>query len=181
MSERILKALMQLFAIIARVDENLDDEGPVTSGEGRKIVEAFLSQELSSAAVQEYLSIFDEFLITFQGSSKKKDGKRKKTSVHSVKVLRICTQINEELAQRQKIIVLVRILEFINANDRVDEQELEFAQTVADTFNVSMDEYNEIKEFVEAPMDRILDHEDMLYVTANEKENFEKAKHMGPY
>ena len=169
---------MQLFAIIARVDENLDEEGPVTSGEGRKIVEAFLSQELGTAAVQEYLSIFDEFLITFQGSSKKKDGKRKKTSVHSVKVLRICTQINEELAQRQKIIVLVRILEFINANDRVDEQELEFAQTVADTFNVSMDEYNEIKEFVEAPMDRILDHEDMLYVTANENEKFEKAKHI---
>jgi len=33
MSERILKALMQLFAIIVRVDENLDQEGPVTSGE----------------------------------------------------------------------------------------------------------------------------------------------------
>jgi hypothetical protein len=123
MSERILKALMQLFAIIARVDENVDSEGPVTSGQGRKIVESFLNQELSQSAVQEYLDIFDEFLIAFQGNSKKKDGKRKKTSVHSVKVLRICTQINEELAQRQKIIVLVRILEFINANQSVDEQE----------------------------------------------------------
>ena len=178
MSERILKALMQLFAIIARVDENIDSQEPVTSGEGRKIVEAFLSQELSSAAVEEYLSIFDEFLITFQGGSKKKDGKRKKTSVHSVKVLRICTQINEELAQRQKIIVLVRILEFINANERIDEQELEFAQTVADTFNVSMDEYNRIKEFVEAPLDTIVDHPNMLYVTPYKQEDFKEAKHI---
>lgn len=178
MSERILKALMQLFAIIARVDEEIDSPEPSTSGEGRKIVEAFLSQELSSAAVHEYLDIFDEFLISFQGGSKKKDGKRKKTSVHSVKVLRICTQINEELAQRQKIIVLVRILEFINANEIVDDQELEFAQTVADTFNVSMDEYNKIKEFVEAPMQQILDDENMLYVTANKEENFEHAKHI---
>ncbi|MFT4600546.1 MAG: ABC-type multidrug transport system ATPase subunit [Arenicella sp.] len=178
MSERILKALMQLFAIIARVDENLDSQEQVTSGEGRKIVGAFLGQELSSAAVQEYLSIFDEYLIQFQGSSKKKDGKRKKTSVHSVKVLRICTQINEELAQRQKIIVLVRILEFINANDVVDDQELEFAQTVADTFNVSMEEYNKIKEFVESPISKILDHEDMLYVTSNEKESFSASKHI---
>ena len=113
MSERILKALMQLFAIIARVDEDIDNDCPVTSEQGRKIVESFLSQELSQSDVQEYLDVFDEFLIGFQGSSKKKDGKRKKTSVHSVKVLRICTQINEELTQRQKIIVLVRILEFI--------------------------------------------------------------------
>jgi ABC-type multidrug transport system ATPase subunit len=178
MSERILKALMQLFAIIARVDEEIDSQEPSTSGEGRKIVEAFLSQELSQAAVQEYLDIFDEFLISFQGGSKKKDGKRKKTSVHSVKVLRICTQINEELAQRQKIIVLVRILEFINANEIVDDQELEFAQTVADTFNVSMEEYNKIKEFVEAPLGQILDHENMLYVTANEKEDYKEAKHI---
>jgi ABC-type multidrug transport system ATPase subunit len=178
MSERILKALMQLFAIIARVDEEIDSQDPSTSGEGRKIVEAFLSQELSQAAVQEYLDIFDEFLISFQGGSKKKDGKRKKTSVHSVKVLRICTQINEELAQRQKIIVLVRILEFINANEIVDDQELEFAQTVADTFNVSMEEYNKIKEFVEAPLGQILDHENMLYVTANEKEDYKEAKHI---
>ncbi|MEZ4923844.1 MAG: hypothetical protein R2780_11780, partial [Crocinitomicaceae bacterium] len=83
MSERILKALMQLFAIIARVDEEIDSQEPTTSGEGRKIVESFLSQELSSAAVHEYLDLFDEFLISFQGGSKKKDGKRKKTSVHS--------------------------------------------------------------------------------------------------
>ncbi|MBD3637600.1 MAG: ATP-binding cassette domain-containing protein [Crocinitomicaceae bacterium] len=178
MSERILKALMQLFAIIARVDENIDSEEPVTSGEGRKIVESFLSQELSQTAVDEYLKIFDDFLISFQGGSKKKDGKRKKTSVHSVKVLRICTQINEELAQRQKIIVLVRILEFINANEIVDAQEMEFAQTVADTFNVSMDEYNRIREFVEAKLDHIIDHEDMLYVTPYKQEDFKHAKHI---
>ena len=59
MSERILKALMQLFAIIARVDEEIDSTAPVTSGAGRNIVEAFLRQELGSAAVQEYLNLFD--------------------------------------------------------------------------------------------------------------------------
>lgn len=169
---------MQLFAIIARVDENIDSEEPVTTGAGRKIVESFLSQELSQAQVQTYLEIFDEFLIQFQGGKKKKDGKRKKTSVHSVKVLRICTQINEELAQRQKIIVLVRILEFINANEVIDDQELEFAQTVADTFNVSMDEYHRIRDFVEAKIDRVIDHEDMLYVTAYKQEEFKEAKHI---
>lgn len=178
MSQRILKALMQLFAIIARVDEEIDVNNPITKGNGRKIVQAFLSQELGSATVEEYLKVFDEYLIAYQGKSTKKDGRRKKTSVHSVKVLRICTQINEELTQSQKMIVLVRILEFINANEFVAEQEREFAQTVADTFNVSMEEYNEIKDFVEAPIDRVIDASQMLYITGNEKENYKEAKHI---
>ncbi|MFT5819438.1 MAG: ABC-type multidrug transport system ATPase subunit [Crocinitomix sp.] len=178
MSQRILKALMQLFAIIARVDEEIDILNPVTQGAGRNIVQSFLNQELGSAAVEEYLKLFDEFLIAYQGKSTKKDGRRKKTSVHSVKVLRICTQINEELTQRQKMIVLVRILEFINANEVVNDQELEFAATVADTFNVSMDEYKEIKSFVEAPIESIIDDNNLLYVTSKKDEGFENAKHI---
>lgn len=169
---------MQLFAIIARVDEEIDSQAPVTTGAGRNIVEAFLSQELGAAAVEEYLKLFDEFLISYQGSSTKKDGKRKKTSVHSVKVLRICTQINEELAQRQKIIVLFRILEFINANEIVDEQELEFAQTVADTFNVSMEEYHMIRDFVESGIQKRIDNSDMLYVSNIKHEDLKEAKHI---
>jgi ABC-type multidrug transport system ATPase subunit len=92
--------------------------------------------------------------------------------------LRICTQINEELTQRQKMIVLVRILEFINANEIVNDQELEFAATVADTFNVSMEEYNEIRSFVEAPIERIIDETNLLYITSNKEESFKKAKHI---
>ena len=50
MSERILKALMQLFAIIAQVDE-LNDAGnenqKIKSSKGRRIIESFLRAELS--------------------------------------------------------------------------------------------------------------------------------------
>jgi hypothetical protein len=51
---------------------------------------------------------------------------RKRTSLNSVKVLKICTQVNEELNQRQKFVVLVHLLEFISANDEVSEQEADF-------------------------------------------------------
>jgi hypothetical protein len=178
MSERILKALMQLFAIIARVDEQVDVEAPVTKGAGRKIVEELLWQELNSVDVQEYLNFFDEFLLSYQGKSKKKDGKRKRTSVHSVKVLRICTQINKELAQRQKIIVLFRILEFIGANEIVHPQELEFAETVADTFNISLEEYKEIQLFVQNDISISKDAENLLYITNNKEFKSSKSKHI---
>jgi hypothetical protein len=76
------------------------------------------------------------------------------------------------------MIVLVRILEFINANESVAEQELEFAQTVADTFNLSMEEYNEIKDFVETPLGKVIDDSNLLYITGNQVENFVHAKHI---
>ena len=47
---------------------------------------------------------------------KEKDSQAKKKILNSVKVLRICTQINAELEQRQKVIVLVEVLEFIFAD-----------------------------------------------------------------
>ena len=141
MSERILKALMQLFSIVADAED--------ISGKSRKIVESFLTQQLNQELVEEYLKLFDEFL---EAKTRKADGKKKKkrTSVNSVKVLLICTQINEELAQKQKIIVLIRLLEFIFAGEDTSEQELEFVTTVAETFNIPEDEYELCKQFVES-------------------------------
>jgi ABC-type multidrug transport system ATPase subunit len=141
MSERILKALMQLFAIIAKVEDNdIGENIPSGKNDGRKIVLDFLKRQLNQELTNEYIKVFDEYVDTHQGKRKKKDGSKKRTSMNSVKVLRICTQINEELAQKQKIIVLLRILEFIKAGI-VTEQEQEFAETVAETFNISTEEY----------------------------------------
>ena len=60
MSERILKALMQLFAIVAKVDVN-DDE--IRADESsRIIVKLFLQQDLPSELSEKYLKIFDDFI-----------------------------------------------------------------------------------------------------------------------
>lgn len=180
MSERILRALMQLFAIIAKVDdieeESLSEE--ITSSKGRKIVKLFLRQELSPELVNQYLKLFDEYLNTHHGFQKKKDGKKKRTSVNSVKILRICSEINEELTQRQKIIVLVRLIEFVNANESVNEQELEFVSTVADAFNVDSKEYETIFTFVEADQDTLLDTSNALYILGKPNERWKVAKTM---
>lgn len=169
---------MQLFAIIAKVEDEDDEQRDSSEMLGREVVEMFLNQELSSELVEEYLQLFDKFLEAHQGRSKKKDGKKKRTSVNSVKVLRICTQINEELAQKQKIIVLVRLLEFININDFVSEQEIEFVETVADTFNIEREEYNRIREYVEVKDDKYLDSSYILYINNNKEFDLDHAKHI---
>ncbi len=176
MSERILRALMQLFAIIAKVDEVTDTtKEAIESSNGRRIIEGFLRSELNNELIQKYIQLFDEFLLVHHNGTSKKDGERKRTSVNSVKVLRICSQINEELTQRQKMIVLIRIFEFIHANDQVQEQEQEFVHTVAESFNISEKEYLDLKQFIEAPIETILDEEPFLYVSGSEM-TLEKAQ-----
>ncbi len=141
MSEQILKALMQLFAIIARPDSSTSDR--------RTVVKAYLKKQLNHEIVQEYLKVFDEFYTLHQEKQKESDKRERRISSSSVRVLKIATAINEELAQPQKIIVLIRLLEFVRSdNAEITEQEMEFINTVSVTFNVLEEEYEQIRDFV---------------------------------
>ena len=176
MSERILKALMQLFAIVAKIDVLEDSDEIVAADTSKNIVELFLKQDLTSELVDKYLKIFDDFIKERHGTTRKKDSKKKRTSVNSVKVLRICTQINEELEQRQKVIVLIRILEFIFADELHTETELEFAETVSETFNISKKEYEEIFEFAKASLNKTASHENHLSINSEKKKDTSNDK-----
>ncbi len=170
MSERILKALMQMFAIIARVDGINDN--------GRLIVQSFLKQQLNQELVDQYLAIFDSFLEAHHQVKKKKDGSEKRTSLNSVKVLKICTQINSELTQVQKVVVLIRLIEFINSNEEIAEQELEFVTTVAETFNISDDEFKQIMQFVQASEKNIPDSSKILVIDNKTSHELKETKHV---
>ena len=146
MSERILKALMQLFAIVANVGR--DDSN------AREFVRLFLDEQLNKELVNEYLAVYDQY---YEEQNKKREGlkARKRTSLNSVKVLKICMEINKELTQKQKIYVLIQLLEFIYQNDNDTDQALEFVDTVSDSFNISQKEYILIRDFVRSAVDKI--------------------------
>lgn len=179
MSERILKALMQLFAIVARVDiVSKNNAAFVTSIQARKVVEIFLRSELNESLVREYLELFDTYIQQFHSNLTKNNVelKHKRTSVNSVKVLRICSQINQELTQRQKIIVLLRILEFIHLNNELEQQELEFATTVSDSFNISNDTFEQLRKHISSN-EELIDEELYLYIS-NENRSLARAKNL---
>jgi len=129
MSERILKVLMQLFAIVANVGR--DDSN------SRTFVKQFLEEQLNTDLVNQYLVIYDQY---YEEQNKKREGlkARKRTSLNSVKVLKICIEINKELAQKQKIYVLVQLLEFIHENNNDTQQALEFVDTVSETSTLTL-------------------------------------------
>lgn len=166
MSDKILKALIQLFAIIGKPDE-------IHGSASRNTVALFLKQALNSEQVNEYLELYDYFLKTYDNTS---DGEKriKKTAVSSVKVLVICEQINEALTQKQKILVLVRLIEYIHASNEVDEQEFEFINTVYSSFRISDEEFELLFNFI--TQHDAKDHESMLIVSEKINVNYLKSK-----
>lgn len=174
MSESILKALMQLFAIIATANKEGVNE------KSRSIVESYLRLMLSSEQVTEYLQLFDKY-VEERGGGVKKDGtqERKRTSLNSVKVLRICEQINGELKQDQKLLVLLQLLEFISFGEEITEQEIDFVKTVSDIFNIPEDEYFNCYAFTLNPkLDEIPHKENILILDKNNESPNAEVKHL---
>ncbi len=172
MSESILKALMQLFAITARVDG--------ATQKGRGVVKAFLKQQLSTEKVEEYLALYDKYLEAHQTDFARDSSKKqvKRTAANSVKILLICTQINSELTQKQKIVVLIRLIELINTGTEASPLEIEFVTVVANTFNIDDEEFIRCISFVRALEDQIPDSSKILVIDNKQHSEFNVTKHI---
>ena len=175
MNESILTALMQMFAIAASLDPKDDSYDNV-----RGIVSSYLRQQLSQQYADKFLKLFDEYLAVQTGSVKNtSDSKqRKRNSSNFVKVLRICEEINETLQQHDKVIVVIRLLEFVGKE--VTDKEIDFINTVADTFYIPETEYKALKAFVLYDVDKIADKSHLMYISSDPElpANLEGAKFM---
>jgi len=174
MSEKILKALLQLFAIIAKGDGVHEGARP----ENASILERFLRKQFSPEVAASHMARYQVFVQAFHASGGQSRNGRKRTSLNSVKVLKICTQVNEELNQRQKFVVLVHLLEFVHANGEASEQELDFVSTVAETFNIGIDDFRRCRAFVERRSKEREDAAHLLYIDGAAQNGMENAKHL---
>jgi len=169
MSEEILKALTQLFAIITKQD------GGVTENE-RQFVINFFQQELDQDTVKEYVALYDDF----SGYSKQGTGeeKNKLTSVKdSVKTLGICKKINKTLTQKQKVVVLTKLLELIGSDKNFTPQRIEIINTVSTVFNIGQEEYKLVETFIIAQQVDHLNYKDILLVNSAQTKSAENQKH----
>ena len=164
MSEEILRALMELFAIIAKQDGGAQD----TEAE---YVHSFLIQQLNEETAMEYYTQFTELA----GYDKNKTDREIQELISvrdSVKTLGICRKINKSLNQKQKVVVLVRLFELINADRRFTEKRMEIINTVADVFKITSEEFKSVEAFVihndSSELDTkgilVINHDDVVFV-----------------
>lgn len=172
MSEEILKALTQLFAIITKQD------GGVTENE-RQFVINFFQTELDQDSIKEYLELYDSYSgYSKQGTADEAE-KNKLTSVKdSVKTLGICKKINKTLTQKQKVIVLIKLLELVGSDKNFTPQRLEIINTVSTVFNIVKDAYQLIEKFAVSEKIEELNFPDILLVDSAEAKKADLQKHV---
>ncbi len=173
MSEEILKALMQLFAIIAKQDEGVE----TTQVE---YVKNFLQQQLREEDVNEYFNLFEQHAGLVEGEEEEvtveEKNKIKLTSVRdSVRILGLCKKINKTLTQRQKVVALVRLFEIVNADRKFTDQRMAIINTVAEVFKVSKEEFTSIESFVIKNEPEELDDINILIIS-DKSTHFKNAK-----
>ncbi|MBD79775.1 MAG: ABC transporter [Crocinitomicaceae bacterium] len=165
MSEELLKALMKLFALASDVDD--------LNHQSRVIVENYLKQELNAQLVPTYVELYDKYIQEIHHGNQSSE-----EALSTENVKEVCTKINTVLEQRQKIVILIRLLEYILADENVSEHEFQFLLTSAKVFNIPVDEFENCLKFIEADSSNIPDLETVLVIDSKEATSLKKVKHL---
>ncbi len=159
MSSKILEALTKLFALISRL------EGGASEVE-RKFVIDYFKKELDENSVDAYTKLYET-----EAEYGKEQENKNITMRDNVRILRFCREINQGLEQRQKVIILIKLLELV-ASDKIDKvftpQRREILKTICDTFNIK-DDYNAMENFIFCEDSAILNSNDILIGASNNR------------
>lgn len=168
MSEEILKALTQLFAIITKQD------GGVSINE-REFVINFFHSELDRDSVKEYLQLYDEYSgYSKVGLVAEEDRTLAPSVKDSLKTLSICKKINKTLTQKQKTIVLIKLLELVGSDGHFTSQRMDIINTVSVVFNIPQVENALIESFVVSVDEGTLNFPDILIANAEQTASEDK-------
>lgn len=144
MGESILNALMHLFAIVANAKEDR------VSREGKVIVEGFLNRYVNAELQLEYLHLFDNYFEFYHREMEyqKIINAQQANAFSLTEASKVCSKIKVELIQEERLIVLMRLMEFVYEDKVVSEKEFEFIKIVAENFKISRSEFINCLAFV---------------------------------
>lgn len=132
MSEPVLKAIMRLFAMVAKEDS-------VTKHE-RDYIQVFLSDHLSQKSMEGHLLLFDEY-------ARETSEKLSEKSEHD-SITQLCDSINQEVAQKQKTVIMLELISLIMADGSITASEEALAKSIGQAFNVPTADIELTKQFI---------------------------------
>ena len=143
MSEELLKAILHLFAIVARER--------VTEAERTNIKE-FLSLHLNRDATNYYLKLFDEFAASTQIDVRQDlssfDPDTQQFVDDWAKIMQIVKQVNQALTMQQKVVLIVKIIELVNADDEISERQANLIFYIGQSLKIPQADVQDLQSFV---------------------------------
>lgn len=162
MSEEILKALVQLLAIIATEDEITADE--------KATIENFLSENLNQSKVAVYLELFEKV----SGEIAAQQDKDQELS----RIKEIASIMNQELTNKQKTVVMLNLISLIVADGKITDRENEYLYLVGDQTNIPGKVIDFIRAFTVYTDRSKLISSSILIVDDGRSETITKSKHL---
>lgn len=145
MSDKILEALVQLFAVVASV------HGAKDMSDRRMVVYKFLLSQLNTDLANKYIGKFDDYYRTNVRLGLRSENQYKTISRVSSKVMHIAFEMNKELSLFQKYIVLVQLYEYLNTGQISYVEQGLINDIVADKFNIDNDQFEMVRDFILNP------------------------------
>src|SRR5688572_15387332 len=128
MSEPILRAIIRLFAIVAKED--------LVNKQERDQIAAFLNDHVGQRMVGTHLAEFDSYCSEIANHNEEQE---------SNDIDEICRSINIEVAQKQKMVIIIELLSIVMADATITPREARLSKKVAVNLNISEDDQQSIK------------------------------------
>lgn len=166
MSETLLEALMQLFALLTDIRKERQ------TGRAYSRVKDFLSRQFSSEYVDQYLGRFEVYLNRYHSEvgSNNQELKDKQSSDNLNRILNIATKINTELEQEPKIVLFSQLLDFLKKDEEIRDDEIRLVDLLADCFKIEPSDYQNLKAFILKEPLEVPNKSELLLITG-EKED----------
>jgi ABC transport system ATP-binding/permease protein len=143
MSEELLKAIVQLFAIVAR-ERITDDE--------RTNIKEFLGLHLNREATIFYLRLFDEFCQTHQLTTGAEVSSMDEDTQQFVddwaNIMKIIKQVNRALTMQQKLVLIIKIIELIYAGQEISERQANLIFYIGQALKIPQHVTDTLRSFV---------------------------------
>ncbi|MEP2771843.1 MAG: ATP-binding cassette domain-containing protein [Fulvivirga sp.] len=143
MSEELLKAIIQLFAIVAKER--------VTEAERENIIE-FLSVHLNQEAIGHYLALFDSHCSEIEISQKEEleniDDQTLEFVDDWAKIMAITKQVNKALTMQQKAVLVIKIIELVYADGDISERQGNLIHYIGEALKISRNDMMALRGFV---------------------------------
>lgn len=143
MSEELLKAIIQLFAIVAK-ERITDDE--------RTNIKEFLSLHLNQEAIRYYLNLFDEFVKTNRKVAAGDLGNVDEETLQFVddwsRIMQISKKVNQALTMPQKAVLVTKIIELVFADGQISERQGNLIFYIGEALKIPMKDLQAMRQFV---------------------------------
>jgi ABC-type multidrug transport system ATPase subunit len=172
MSEELLKAIVKLFAIVAK-ERITDDE--------RSNVRDFLAIHLAHESVPVYMALFDRHIETANADAVEVDHDDSETVEYVddwANIMQLCKLINEGLTKQQKLVLLLKLIELMLQDGVLSERQSNLIFYIGEVIKVKQKEIDLITKFLAAQDAEDIDSKYFLVVDEGSIEHEFKSQHI---